>query len=164
MGAGSAIGYSCLFVSLVHLSLELILPVFFGRNYTPVFSQKFPYCWSARCVNCSCACMLIGAGRAGPPHLFSSQFVSMQANLRCTFQSARSLLLHGFQVWVIWVLGNFRCFLSGCQQEVGVPIQDWQRGVGSFVLFRLSFRRLSLRATTGELPLDWYLMKDVYPL
>jgi hypothetical protein len=54
--------------------------------------------------------------------------------------------------------------LSGCQQELGVPLQDWTRGVGSFGLFRLFFRRLSLRATTGELSLDWYLMMDVYPL
>jgi hypothetical protein len=163
VGACGAIGCLCRFVSLVHSSLELIIPVFFGRNYTPVFSQKFPFCWSARYLNRPGACMPICAGHAGPPQLFPSQSAYLQANLSCTLPSPRFHLSPGFSILGHLGFGQLLMLSSevfnGWQQELGVPTQDWSRGVGSLGLFRLSFsavfptcnhRRTLLRLVLNE--------------
>jgi hypothetical protein len=51
-------------------------------------------------------------------------------------------------------------------RSFGVPTQIWQWGVGSLGLLVSSdsLWPLSLCALTGKLLLDWYLMKDLYPL
>jgi hypothetical protein len=57
--------------------------------------------------------------------------------------------------------------LHGWQQEFWRPYTSLAMGrrlSWSLGLFRLSLWPLSLRALTGKLLLDWYLMKDLHPL
>jgi hypothetical protein len=67
----------------------------------------------------------------------------LEANLSSILPSPRFLLLPGFFHLEPPGFGRLLMFLSevfnGWQQELGVPTQDWSRGVGSLGLFRLSF-------------------------
>lgn len=161
MGARGAIGPSYLFVSLVHLSLELVPQVFFGRNYTPVFSQKFPSCEPACYLDGSGTCIEARTDLAGPLHL-PLITLSQYRLISSVFSKSNFLCCRAFHL-VIWVQGQLMLrveALRGRQLEFGVPIQDWNRASALLVSSDSLLGRFPTCAPQANLSLDWHLMKD----
>jgi hypothetical protein len=128
--------------------------VFFGRNYTPVSSQKFPSLIGllSRLVGYLHDCSH-GPRRSSPQ--FPSCFVPTQANLLCVFISNQiSFVAGAFLQWFLWAWSTLTCFHRQVHTDrgrsSGVPTQDGLTGRQTLLVFQtFPLQQLFLHAITA---------------
>lgn len=168
MGARCAINFLRYFVSLVQLPFELVISVFPGRNYTPVFSPKISFPCLPACYLDLGTWLHRGLHRCGKAQYnYSPAPVSLQANLICIVEICQ----------ISFVAGTFSfCFILGrlgsqCFFVSRKLSTEWQQvflaslhnnktgdgGVDRRGFFGLSFDHFPRCTLTGKLSLDWQL-------